>query len=85
MKSDINPFDSQETKAFKDEPEIVTMTKLVAAYQKNDIQKFEQILSANRDTVMDDPFIREHMEELLDNIRTEVCIGLVQKFLDTYI
>lgn len=33
MKSDINPFDSQETKSFRNEPEIVIMTELVAAYQ----------------------------------------------------
>lgn len=33
MKSGINPFDSQETKAFQNEPEIVIMTQLVAAYQ----------------------------------------------------
>jgi COP9 signalosome complex subunit 2 len=72
MKSDINPFDSQETKAFKDEPEIVAMTQLVAAYQQNDIERFEHILTVNRPTVMDDPFIREHIEELLSNIRTEV-------------
>jgi COP9 signalosome complex subunit 2 len=74
MKSDINPFDSQETKAFKDEPEILAMTQMVAAYQQNDIQRFEQILEANRATVMNDPFIREHIEELLANIRTEVFI-----------
>ena len=77
MKSDINPFDSQETKAFKDEPEIVAMTQLVAAYQKNDIQRFEQILAANRATVMNDPFIREHIEELLSNIRTEVKLFMI--------
>jgi len=34
MKSGINPFDSQETKPFRNEPEIVAMTQLVAAYQK---------------------------------------------------
>ena len=33
MKSDINPFDSQETKSFRNEPEIVVMTQLIAAYQ----------------------------------------------------
>lgn len=33
MKSEINPFDSQETKSFCNEPEIVIMTKLVEAYQ----------------------------------------------------
>jgi COP9 signalosome complex subunit 2 len=33
MKSKINPFDSQETKSFCNEPEIIIMTKLVDAYQ----------------------------------------------------
>ncbi|CAK5075553.1 unnamed protein product [Meloidogyne enterolobii] len=81
MKSDINPFDSQETKAFKDEPEILAMTQMVAAYQQNDIQRFEQILEANRASVMDDPFIREHIEELLANIRTEVLLRLIKPYV----
>uniref|UniRef100_A0A1I8B9J8 COP9 signalosome complex subunit 2 n=1 Tax=Meloidogyne hapla TaxID=6305 RepID=A0A1I8B9J8_MELHA len=81
MKSDINPFDSQETKAFKDEPEILALTQMVAAYQQNDIQRFEQILEANRASVMDDPFIREHIEELLANIRTEVLLRLIKPYV----
>lgn len=72
MKSDINPFDSQETKPFKNDPEIVTMTQLVSAYQNNDIGEFEKILELHRESVMSDPFIREHIEELLCNIRTQV-------------
>lgn len=72
MKSDINPFDSQETKPFRNEPEIVAMTMLVNAYQNNDIKKFEEILAANHDAVMNDQFIREHIEELLSNVRKEV-------------
>ncbi|KAH7724243.1 COP9 signalosome complex subunit 2-like protein [Aphelenchoides avenae] len=80
MKSDINPFDSQETKPFRNEPEILAMTKLVAAYQKNDIHEFESILSTNKDTVMSDPFIREHIEELLGNIRTEVLLRLIKPY-----
>ena len=72
MKSNINPFDSQETKPFRNEPEVVAMTRLVNAYQNNDITEFESIISTNGDTIMSDPFIREHIEELLSNIRTEV-------------
>uniref|UniRef100_A0A915EIC4 COP9 signalosome complex subunit 2 n=1 Tax=Ditylenchus dipsaci TaxID=166011 RepID=A0A915EIC4_9BILA len=73
MKSDINPFDSQETKPFRNEPEIVAMTKLVAAYQNNDVNLFEQILADNHDAVMDDPFIKEHIEEfyLADELKIE--------------
>jgi len=75
MKSDINPFDSQEAKPFKNDPEILAMTQLVryvvypsnttiifSAYQNNDIVNFERILKTNRATIMDDPFVREHIE-----------------------
>jgi len=62
MKSGINPFDSQEAKPYKNDPEILAMTNLVSAYQENDINGFETILKENRSNIMDDPFIREHIE-----------------------
>lgn len=62
MKSGINPFDSQEAKPYKNDPEILAMTNLVNAYQNNDINEFEFILKQNRQNIMDDPFIREHIE-----------------------
>lgn len=73
MKSGINPFDSQEAKPYKNDPEILAMTNLVVSYQNNDINQFELILKQNRNNIMDDPFIREHIEDLLRNIRTQVC------------
>ena len=33
-----------------------------SAYQNNDITEFEKILKTNRETIMEDPFIREHIE-----------------------
>ena len=62
MKSGINPFDSQEAKPYKNDSEILAMTNLVSAYQNNDINEFEKILRTNRKTIMDDPFIKEHIE-----------------------
>jgi hypothetical protein len=62
MKSGINPFDSQEAKPYKNDPEILAMTNLVSSYQNNDINEFETILKQNRRNIMDDPFIREHIE-----------------------
>ncbi|KAI1713542.1 PCI domain-containing protein [Ditylenchus destructor] len=81
MKSNINPFDSQETKPFRNEPEIVTMTQLVDAYQKNDVKLFERILADNHESIMSDSFIKEHIEELLSNIRTEVLLGLIKPYV----
>ncbi|VDN19055.1 unnamed protein product [Gongylonema pulchrum] len=72
IKSGINPFDSQEAKPFRNDPEIVAMNQLVEAYQDNNLTEFESILKTNRDAIMADPFIREHIEELLNNIRSQV-------------
>ncbi|CAH1103289.1 unnamed protein product [Psylliodes chrysocephalus] len=80
MKSGINPFDSQEAKPYKNDPEILAMTNLVNAYQNNDINEFEHILKQNRQNIMDDPFIREHIEDLLRNIRTQVLIKLIKPY-----
>ncbi|CAH8490254.1 unnamed protein product [Heterobilharzia americana] len=80
MKSGINPFDSQETKPYKNDPQIVAMTSLVTAYQNNDIVEFESILRRERDSIMEDPFIREHIEDLLRNIRTEVLIKIIRPY-----
>ncbi|KAJ8304653.1 hypothetical protein KUTeg_018236 [Tegillarca granosa] len=92
MKSGINPFDSQETKPYKNDPEILAMTNLVSAYQNNDINDFEKILKTNRRNIMEDPFIREHIEGtvinmfyLLRNIRTQVLIKLIKPYTRIHI
>lgn len=85
MKSGINPFDSQEAKPYKNDPEILAMTNLVMSYQNNDINEFESILKHNRNNIMDDPFIREHIEDLLRNIRTQVLIKLIGPYTRIHI
>jgi len=85
MKSGINPFDSQEAKPYKNDPEILAMTNLVSAYQNNDINEFEKILQTNRKNIMDDLFIREHIEDLLRNIRTQVLIKLIKPYTRIHI
>ncbi|PPS09972.1 hypothetical protein GOBAR_AA10675 [Gossypium barbadense] len=44
MESEVNPFDGQEAKPYKNDPEILAMTNLIAAYQRNEIIEFEKIL-----------------------------------------
>lgn len=61
MKSKVDPLDAQETKPYKDHPEIKAMTDLVRAYQGNDINGFEKILQANQKNLMEDPFVHYHM------------------------
>eukprot|EP00050_Salpingoeca_kvevrii_P018751 m.78007 g.78007 ORF g.78007 m.78007 type:complete len:495 (-) comp8152_c2_seq3:1481-2965(-) len=80
MRSAVDPFDAQESKPYKNDPQIQAMTNLVGAYQANDIREFEKILKTNRQSIMDDPFIAGYIEDLLKNIRTEVLIKLIRPY-----
>ena len=44
----VDPFDAQEARPYKQDPEVLAMTNLVAAYQGNKIREFEKILATNR-------------------------------------
>jgi COP9 signalosome complex subunit 2 len=78
--SEINPFDSQETKPYKNDPQITAMTSLVQAFQTKQINDFELILRNNRSVIMDDPFIRNYIDDLLKTVRCQVLIQLVKPY-----
>lgn len=77
--SDINPFDSQETKPYQNDARISTMTDLVNAYQREDIHAYEKILQNNPD-LLKDPFIAENIDEVTRNVRTKAVIKLVAPY-----
>ena len=79
MGSDINPFDSQETKPYKNDPRISAMTDLVDAYQRNDIHRYESILQNNKD-VLEDPFIAENIDEVTRSMRTKAVLKLIAPY-----
>ena len=76
--SSINPFDSQEARPYRDDPEILAMTQLVSAFQNNEIKKFESILRSSQGrTIKNDEFIAEYLSDLLRTIRTQVLIKVI--------
>lgn len=79
MKSDINPFESQETKPYKNDPRIAAMTNLVDAYQRDDIQQYESVLQGNKD-LLSDPFIAENIDEVTRNMRTKAVLKLLAPY-----
>jgi len=80
MLSEINPFDSTEAKPYKSDAEIVAMNALVSAYEKNDIKSFEKILKDNKKTILDDPFMRDYIDDLLRNTRTQVLLKILTPY-----
>lgn len=79
MKSNINPFDSQETKPYKTDPRISAMTELVDAYQRDDVHTYERVLQGNQD-MLDDPFIAENIDEVTRNMRTKGVVKLIAPY-----
>jgi len=75
--SKINPFDSDEAKSYKNDPEIIAFTNLMAAYYNNDIIEIQKIISENRSAILDDPFIRQYIEQLIKQVRTKALLNLI--------
>ncbi|KAF3063992.1 COP9 signalosome complex subunit 2 [Daldinia childiae] len=79
MKSDINPFDSQETKPYRNDPRIAAMTDLVDAYQRDDMETYVNVLQQNQD-ILADPFIAENIDEVTRNMRTKAIVKLIAPY-----
>ncbi|KAI8627902.1 putative COP9 signalosome subunit 2 [Xylariaceae sp. FL1651] len=79
MKSDINPFDSQETKPYRNDPRIAAMTELVDAYQRDDMHQYVSVLQKNQD-ILADPFIAENIDEVTRNMRTKAVVKLIAPY-----
>jgi len=78
--SEINPFDSTEAKPYKNDSEIVAMNSLFGAYERHDIKAFEKCLKDNKKTILDDSFMRDYIEDLLKNIRTQVLLKILTPY-----
>lgn len=78
--SKISPFDSREAKVYKDDPEIQAMMQLRAAYETLDAKQFEKILNDPKNKIADDPVILNFTKELLDKIRSQVCIHIIAPY-----
>ncbi|CAK7246073.1 MAG: COP9/signalosome complex subunit Csn2 [Sporothrix thermara] len=79
MRSNINPFDSQETKPYRNDPRIAAMTDLVEAYQHDDVHRYETVLSRNPD-LLQDAFIAENIDEVTRNMRTKAVLKLIAPY-----
>ncbi|RKP35441.1 PCI domain-containing protein [Dimargaris cristalligena] len=78
--SSIDPFESPETKPYKNDPEIMTMTNLIMAYQKQEIAEFERIFQEHEKTIMSDPFVFKYMEGVMRTIRSQVLINTIRPY-----
>lgn len=77
---EANIFEAPEVKPYKNDPEITAMNDLMMAYQRNEITNFERILNQNMERIMEDAFIRNYVQDLLKNIRTQVLVQTIKPY-----
>jgi COP9 signalosome complex subunit 2 len=56
------------------------MKDLLTSYQRGNIKAFEKILAENKHVIMDDPFIKAYIEDLIMNVRKQVLIKLIKPY-----
>eukprot|EP00928_Gymnodinium_smaydae_P055819 TRINITY_DN39294_c0_g1_i1.p2 TRINITY_DN39294_c0_g1~~TRINITY_DN39294_c0_g1_i1.p2 ORF type:complete len:452 (+),score=144.24 TRINITY_DN39294_c0_g1_i1:163-1518(+) len=78
--SSINPFDSREAKVYQDDPEISAMANLRIAYEQNDIQSIDQLLTNPSYKILSDAFIRTYLQDLLRSIRLQVLQNIIAPY-----
>jgi len=78
--SSINPFDSREAKVYQDDPEISAMANLRTAYEQNDIQSIDRLLTNPEYKILSDAFIRTYLQDLLRNIRLQVLQNIIKPY-----
>ncbi|KAI9822209.1 MAG: hypothetical protein M1826_000518 [Phylliscum demangeonii] len=76
MRSSINPFDSQETKPYRNDSRIAAMNDLMNAYQHSDIRAYQSVLERSPD-LFDDSFIAENIGEVTRNMRTNAMLKMI--------
>ena len=77
--SSVDPFDAQEAKPYKDDPEIKAMSQACSAYMARDIATFERVLRQHAELTKD-AFVRQHVTELMRNLRSSVLLRLVAPY-----
>lgn len=77
---EIDPFDSPEAMAYRDDPEVGAMAKLRTAYQTHDIQQFMAVLNNKTNHIADDEVIAPFVPALLRKVRATVILRLVAPY-----
>lgn len=77
---EVDPFDSQEAKAYQREPLVAAMVALRQAYEKDDMAKFDSVLRDPKSAILSDATMLEHLDPLVRNFRARVVLRRVMPY-----
>merc|ERR1711870_221877 len=64
----------------QDDPEISAMASLRTAYEQNDIQTIDKLLTNPSYRILSDAFIKTYLQDLLRNIRLQVLQNIIKPY-----
>merc|ERR1712084_139727 len=65
---------------YQDDPEISAMASLRTAYEQNDIQTIDKLLTNPSYRILSDTFIKTYLQDLLRNIRLQVLQNIIKPY-----
>lgn len=78
--SKINPFASQETKPYMNNPNIQVMVNFVEAFQNSDVDEFNRLMKTQGHELTGDKFMRLFMNDVIRIIQIQGLVELVKPF-----
>lgn len=78
--SEINPFASQETKPYMNNPEINAMVQLVEAFHNSDVEEFNRVMRIHESEFMSDKFLRQFLDNIVTTIRSLGLVSMVKPY-----
>lgn len=80
MESQVDPFDSQEARPYKTNPEVAAMTALVETYQAGDIKAYQRVLQQHKEAILEDPFVSPYIKDLTIKMQTQVILKAIEPY-----
>lgn len=77
---EVNPFEANEVKPYKNHSDIEPMGYLISHFQKSKLLDFEKVLKKNKTTIMEEEFIKDFIPDLMKTFKSKVLLQLIQPY-----
>jgi len=75
-----DPFGRRSAKVHETDPEVNPVVLLIEAYRNDQVLLFQEILAKNESTTLSDPFIRDQVKPLLNQLRCKYLLKLIRPY-----
>lgn len=78
--SDINPFESPETKPYVSDKQVAKTLSLWKAYEEGDIKRFEKLVAESGPDLREDSFMSRFVPDLIRTFRSHIITRVIQPY-----